>query len=75
MPRMPNLLVALLLQPVDAATDVDDRLATGGDGTPDVGADRIIGTRQLCRATDIVIWLAQAQGGTPKRVKAEQRAL
>src|SRR5580698_189127 len=64
-----NLLIALLLQPIDAATDVDDRLAAGGDGASDVGADRIISSRQLRRTADIVVRLAQAQGRHAKAGK------
>ncbi len=76
MPRMPNLLVALLLRPIDAATDVDDRLAAGSDGASDVGADGVIGPGQLGRAADIVIRLAQAQGGYAKAGEGgAQRAL
>ena len=53
-----ELLVALLLKPVDAATNVDHRLAAGGDGPADVGAHRIVGARQFRRAADIVVRLA-----------------
>src|SRR5580658_3440280 len=64
-----KLFVALLLQPIDAATNVDYRLTAGSDGAPQVGADRIIGARQLCRTADIVVGLAEAQGGNAKAVK------
>ena len=39
-----ELLVALLLEPVDAAADVDDGLAAGGGGAADVGAYGVVGT-------------------------------
>jgi len=42
-----KLLVALLLEPVNTAADVDDRLPAGGDGAPYIGADRVVGAFQL----------------------------
>src|SRR5664279_2934109 len=53
--------VAPLLQPVEAATNVDDTLPRGVDGAPDVGGNRIVGARDSRRAADVVVWHAHAQ--------------
>ena len=64
-----ELLVALLLKPVDAAADVDDGLAAGSDGAADVGADGVVGALELCRAADVVVGLGEAQGGDAEAVE------
>ena len=68
-----ELLVALLLKPVDATANVDDRLAAGGNGASDVSAYRIIGALELRRAANVMIRLAQAQGGNTKTVEERNR--
>ena len=54
-------LIALLLQPIQAAADVEDRLTAGVHGAPDVRGDRIVGAPNLRRPANIVIRHAQPQ--------------
>ena len=57
-----ELLVALLLEPVEAAADVDDGLAAGLGGAADVGADGVVGALELGGAADVVVGLGEAEG-------------
>ena len=57
-----EVLVALILKPVEAAADVDNGLAAGGEGAADVGADGVVGALKLDGAADVVIGLGEAQG-------------
>ena len=50
-----EVLVPLLLEPIETAADIDDRLAAGGDGAPDVRTDGVIGSLDFCGSADIVI--------------------
>ncbi len=56
-----EVLVALLLKPVEAAADIDHRLAAGGDGAADVGADGVVGALQLRGPANVVVGLGEAQ--------------
>ena len=67
-----ELLVALLLEPVDAAADVDDGLAAGRDGAADVGADGVVGALELGGAADVVVGLGETQGRDAEAI--EERA-
>src|SRR5260370_34398186 len=57
----PELTIALLLQPIEAASNVDHALAHGVKGAADIGVDCIIGPLYLCRHADVVIRHAQSQ--------------
>src|SRR3981081_868906 len=56
-----ELTIALLLQPIEAASNVDHTLAYGVKGAADIGGDSVIGPLYLCRHADVVIWHAQSQ--------------
>ena len=66
MPQNAKLLVALLLKPIQAAADIDNRLTAGGNGAPDVRAYRIIGALKSRGAANVVEGLAQAQRRDPR---------
>ena len=57
-----EVLVALLLKPVEAAADVDDGLAAGGERAADVGADGVVGALQLGGAANVVVGHGEPQG-------------
>ena len=57
-----ELGIALLLEPIDAATDIDDSLSRGVDGASDVGADGVVGAMEFGGHADVVIRHAEAQG-------------
>ena len=54
--------VALRLKPIDAAADIDNGLAAGGEGAADVGADRVVGALKLGGAANVVVRHGEAQG-------------
>jgi hypothetical protein len=58
-----ELLVPLILKPVDAAANVDNSLTTGRKRATDVGADRVVGALKLGRAADVVVGHGEPQGG------------
>ena len=62
-------VVSLLLEPVQAATDVNHSLTTGVERAADVGGDCIVGTMSVGRHADIVIRHAQAQNRDAHQVK------
>src|SRR4051812_27137993 len=64
-----KLLVTLLLEPVEAATDVHDRLAAGGDGAAQVGADGVVGALELNWTADVMVGLGEAQGRDAEAVE------
>src|SRR5437667_7105610 len=65
----PELTVALLRQPIEAAADVNHRLAARIDRSADIGADGVIGALQLAWPADIVIRHAQPQRRNAKPVE------
>ena len=64
-----ELLVALLLEPVDAAADVDDGLAAGFGGAAYVGADGVVGALEFGGAADVVVGLGEAEAGDAEAVE------
>ena len=56
-----EVLVALLLEPVEAAANVDDGLAAGHEGAADVGADGVVGALELSGAANVVVGHGEAQ--------------
>src|ERR1700757_1611098 len=56
-----KLLVTLLLKPVEAATDIHNRLAARRDGAAQVGTDGVVGALELKWAADVVVRLRKAQ--------------
>ena len=56
-----EVLVALLLEPVEAATNIDHSLAAGGNGAADVGADGVVGALKLHGTANVVIGLGEPQ--------------
>src|ERR1700753_2783558 len=67
-----ELLIALRLQPVEAAADIDDRLPAGCDRAPDIRADRVIGALQLSRTANVMVRLPPPQRRDTESV--EERA-
>jgi hypothetical protein len=67
-----KVLVALLLKPVDAAADIDHRLAAGREGAADVGADGVVGPLQLGGPANVVVGLGEPQRGDAHAI--EERA-
>ena len=70
-----KLLVTLLLKPVEAATDVHDRLAAGRDGAAQVGADGVVGALELKWAADVVVGLREAQGRDAEAVEERTKGV
>src|ERR1700736_4962056 len=64
-----ELTVALLLQPIEAASNVDHALAHGVKRAADIGGDSIIGPLYLRRHADVVIRHAQSQDGYPEQIE------
>ena len=64
-----ELFVALLLEPVEAAANIDDGLAAGGQRSPNVGADGVVGSLQFRGAANIVEGLAESQRGNSKAIE------
>ncbi len=64
-----ELAVALLLEPIEAAADVDDALADGVEGAAEVGGDSVIGAADLGGHADIVIGHAQPKDGDAQHVQ------
>src|SRR5260370_38244141 len=64
----PELTVALLLQPIEEASNVDHALAHGVKRTADIGGNSKIGPRDLCRHGGVVIRHAQRRSGYTGRV-------
>ncbi len=64
-----EVFVALRLEPVDAAADVDDGLTAGFGGAADVGADGVVGALELCGAADVVVGLGEAEAGDAEAVE------
>src|SRR5437016_6742132 len=60
-PDQAELVVALLLEPVEAAADIDHALAHGIERASDVGGNGIVCAANLSGHADIVIRHAQAQ--------------
>ena len=56
-----EVLVALLLQPVNAAADIDHRLAAGGNRPANVRAHGVVGALQLRRPANVVVGLRKPQ--------------
>src|SRR5260221_6251477 len=57
-----EVLVALILKPIETAADIDDSLTAGHERAADVGADRVVGALELGRTADVVIGHGKAQG-------------
>ena len=58
-----EVLVALLLKPVEAAANVNDSLTAGHERAADVGADGVVGALELGGAANVVIGHGEAQRG------------
>src|SRR5579872_4622265 len=56
-----EIAVTLLLEPVEAATDIDDALTNRVESAADVGGDRIVGTLDLRGHANVVIRHAHAE--------------
>ena len=64
-----ELLIALLLEPIEAGADVDDGLLAGGDRPADVGADGVVGAFDFGWTADVVVGLGEAKGGDAEAVE------
>src|SRR6202049_1854292 len=64
-----ELTVALLLQPIEAASNVDHALAHGVKRAADIGGDGLIGPLYLRRHADVVIRHAQSQDCYPEQIE------
>ena len=64
-----ELGVALLGKPIEATADVGDGLAGSVNGAAHVGADSVVGARELGGAADIVVGHAEAQSRDAKPVE------
>src|ERR1700761_5594600 len=67
-----ELLVALLLEPVNAGADIDHSLAAGGYGAAEIGTDGVVGTLELRGTADVVVGLGEPQGRDAEAI--EERA-
>ena len=65
----PELLIALGLEPVKAAADIDDGLTAGLGGSAYVGTDGVIGALKFGGAADVVVGLGETQAGDAKTVE------
>ena len=59
----------MLLEPVDAAADVDDGLTAGLGGAAYVGADGVVGALEFGGAADVVVGLGEAEAGDAEAVE------
>ena len=64
-----ELFVAMLLEPVEAAADVDDGLTAGLGGAADVGADGVVGALEFGGAADVVVGLGEAEAGDAEAIE------
>src|SRR5579859_7165345 len=55
----PKIAIALLLEPIEAAPDIDDPLSHRIQCAPDIGRHSVICAADLRGHADIVIWHAQ----------------
>ena len=67
-------VVALLLQPVEAAANIHHALARGGEGAPDVGGNRIVGAANLSGHADVVVRHGEPQHGNAEQVEDAAQA-
>src|SRR5258708_3387685 len=64
-----QLLVALLLEPVEAAAKIDHALARGVEGASNVSRNGVIGAAKLGRTTNVVVRHAQPQHGNSQTIQ------
>ena len=64
-----ELFVPLLLQPVEAAANIDDGLAARGQRPPNVRADGVVGSLQFRGAANIVEGFAEPQRRNSKAIE------
>ena len=64
-----ELFVPLLLQPIETAANIDHGLAAGGQRSPNVGADGVVGTFQFGGAANVVEGLAESQRRNSKTIE------
>src|SRR5215470_1885493 len=65
----PQLSVTLLLQPVEAAADIEHALARRIERTPYVRRNCIISAANLGRPSNVVIGHAEPQHGNPEAIQ------
>src|SRR5215467_6718649 len=65
----PQLFVALLLQPVEAAADIEHALARRIERTANVCRNCIISSPNLGRPSNVVIGHAEPQHGNPEAIQ------
>ena len=64
-----ELLIPLLFKPIQAGAYIDDALLTGGDGTAEIGRDRIVGAFELSGTTNVMVGLRKAQTGDAEPIE------
>ena len=72
---MPSWRVALLLQPVEAAANIDHALAHGIERAANVGGDGVVGAADFRRHADIVIRHGHPQHGDAQHVQHAAEAV